>query len=205
MSLETLGSSKTRPAYVPKIGALALPDAIQLTPEAIVLMAQRRLEELDGQLQARLDALDSRSDASQHNARQQQVMSAIRDIAQSHEDNQYRFGTLLEREITIDGQTATVQELISEFGMETYLQGEFDRLAGRRADDPTSTGDPLTIARIDDIAERIRLDGQTLGAENEVLMMEVQSLTQQRSQVVTMSTQILNKLFESQNTIARNI
>lgn len=64
----------------------------------------------------------------------------------------------------------------------------------------TITGTSLTAS-----IERMQSEGRRMNSGNEVLMVRMQSAMQQRSQSVTMATQMLKSINDSSNSIAQNI
>ncbi|MFK8000145.1 MAG: hypothetical protein AB8H86_11155 [Polyangiales bacterium] len=72
--------------------------------------------------------------------------------------------------------------------------------AGNAYQSDTVTGTSLSAS-----IDRMQSEGRRMNSGNEVLMVRMQSAMQQRSQSVTMATQMLKSINDSSNSIAQNI
>ena len=75
----------------------------------------------------------------------------------------------------------------------------------REGQDIAFSVDTITGASLNATIERLQSEGRSMNSGNEVLMVRMQSAMQQRSQAVTMSTQMLKSINDSSNSIAQNI
>lgn len=63
----------------------------------------------------------------------------------------------------------------------------------------------VTATSLGSQIEKLKIEQQSINSSNELEMVGLQTLVQQRGQLVTMVTQMINKMFEAMNSITRNI
>lgn len=165
--------------------------ATPLTNEMILTMVRQRMSDIDNQLNLGMQDIQKNADLSAQIAEKQQLLRALREriVATSGaEGGKSMTAEQLSREtFNINGQILTYDEVMSRLG------------------EPRLEGATVSNAQLDELI-RIQ-DGRAkqVNSGNEMLMLQIQSLTQQRSQVIQLGTSLLKKLAEAEQSITRNI
>ncbi len=110
--------------------------------------------------------------------------------------------TARQEELWRDGSPETHAELIL---VSASLEGFEGKLRGVRSQLGESVEFSSTAQSFGTIVQSIQTEARAINSGNEMRMVQLQSLMQQRSQVISMSTQMLNKIHESEQAITRNI
>ncbi|MDH5490977.1 MAG: hypothetical protein OEY14_03295 [Myxococcales bacterium] len=168
------------------MGALEALESGSLTPEAVVALLQSRLGSLDAQITDRMNEIQGRAaDAMDLSGRLEKLRAL-----ESHIQAQGKKGKLSkDAEITLaDGSTVTAEALLEQLGLQTLIK------SNRISSEALGPQIEIVSARYKEI-----------NRENEQGMIELQSLTQQRQQVISLSTQLLSSIHQPLNQIINNI
>lgn len=163
---------------------------ISLNPEMVLHMVRRRLRDLDSQISGATDQLEQNTQRAELLTKQQQVLTAIRGAAASEGKIQP------DQEFDIDGMMIEID------GTEMLASAWLERVGL----DPTKY--PRSGTKIADLESRIENIKSLAGranSGNEMLMLQIQTLTQQRSQVIQLGTSLIKKIDDSSMAIARNV
>ena len=211
-----------------------------LTPTAIIMLLQTRLNSLDGEIEALMGDMDVRQRGSEAIARQTQALRTLRGAMSEVKKEPGKKVKLEDVQVIWDGRQMNGAELLNEVGLSERVavsEGLAGRLANKRAarDEALRNDNQSKVERLDgeiadieaQLAERgnarfngeERVSGNTIdqlieeiGSEQgqaqsgqELTMIRMQSTMQQRSQAVTLSTQMLKSITDSMQAIARNV
>jgi len=183
-------STPSLPGLPSVAGASA--SAASLTPEGILLTTQRRLQDLDRQIGNDMRALEDNTHAAEELSRRQQALQELRNEVGNREgfstEDGVRAGHL---EVEVDGVTYDLDALCERFGLDK------DRLHNE--------GEFVTIGAIDGALEVVKQQSRLINSGNEMRMLSIQTLTQQRTQVIQVATSLLAKIHEGEQAVSRNI
>lgn len=165
--------------------------AAPLTNEMILTMVRQRMSDIDNQLNLGMQEIQGNADLSTQIAEKQQLLRAIREriVAKSGaEGSKSLSAEELSRELfNINGQHLTYDQVMT------------------RLNEPRLVGATVSNAQLDDLIRIEDSRAKQVNSGNEMLMLQIQSLTQQRSQVIQLGTSLLKKLAEAEQSITRNI
>jgi hypothetical protein len=160
---------------------------ISLTPSAIVAMLQRRMNGLDSQISARITEMEGQQARISELQGKAEILLAVQ-AAANRDGNIYS-----DKEITIDGEKKTVEQWIALTGVQL-----------EKVDPGTST--PwYTSAALSAATKAIESDIKQANQGNELRMMDLQSLMQQRSSEISLATNMLKAVQEGTDAIVRNM
>lgn len=162
---------------------------ITLNPEMVLHMVRRRLKDLDEQISSATNQIESNTARSERLARQQEVLQAIK-------------GRAAEQDATEAGDTFSINGEMIKIGDETMLASAWLESVGL---DPTHYPDSTTIGELDATIQNLKSIASRVNSGNEMLMLQIQTLTQQRSQSIQLGTSLIKKIDEGSMSIARNI
>jgi len=160
---------------------------ISLTPSAIVAMLQRRMNGLDSQISARITEMEGQQEQIGALQSQAEILLAVQ--AEANPDGDIRS----DKPVTINGETKTAAEWIARTGV------SIGQVPGHRTA-PTYKSNALSAAT-KTIESRIKQANQG----NELRMMDLQSLMQQRSSEISLATNMLKAVQEGTDAIVRNM
>ena len=156
----------------------------------ILHMVRRRLRDLDTQISGATDELEQNTNRAELLARQQQVLTAIR-------------GSVGNDGVIDPQDTFDIEGRMITIGNETKLASAWLESVGLNPTDFPRGG--TTLQDLDARIDNIKTAAGRANSGNEMIMLRIQTLTQQRSQVIQLGTSLIKKLDESANSIARNI
>jgi hypothetical protein len=160
---------------------------ISLTPSAIVAMLQRRMNGLDSQISTRITEMEGQQAHLNELQGKAEILLAVQ-AAANRDGNIYS-----DKEITIDGEKKTVEQWIALTGVQL-----------EKVDPGTST--PwYTSAALSAATKAIESDIKQANQGNELRMMDLQSLMQQRSSEISLATNMLKAVQEGTDAIVRNM
>lgn len=166
-----------------------------ITPEMVILMARQRVDDMDQQIASHMDALEQASNDSQQLTRQQEALNQILAAAQAAgtgDEKKFDPNGLMIEIQNADGTTREIAAsvLLREVGHPPIrVNGE-----GK-----------ATVAQLETLINGVKIASRKINSSNEMRMMQIQTLTQQRTQVIQMSTNILQKLNEATSAIVGNL
>jgi hypothetical protein len=160
---------------------------ISLTPSAIVAMLQRRMNGLDSQISARITEMEGQQEQIGALQGKAEILLAVQ-AAANRDGNIYS-----NTEITIDGEKKTVEQWIALTGVQLAKV------------DPGTSTPWYTSAALSAATKAIESDIKQANQGNELRMMDLQSLMQQRSSEISLATNMLKAVQEGTDAIVRNM
>lgn len=183
-------SSVATPQFASSIGFDFGPDVnITLNPEMIIAMARGRLRDMDQQIAANMEQLQHNTDRAGRLTDQQK---ALNDVISDYQ----------ERSGTDDSDVVPIREHRMPDG-KLYI--DYLEEAGFTGLSHIDEGETVTLASLRSHLDGVKTELRKANSGNELLMMTIQTLTQQRSQIIQLSTNLIQKLDEASSTVARNI
>ncbi len=160
---------------------------ISLTPSAIVGMLQRRMNGLDSQISARITEMEGQQAHISELQGKAEILLAVQ-AAVNTDGNIFA-----NKEITINGETKKAEQWIAQTGVDVAQVIDAD-------DGNWYTGGVLSAA-----TKAIESDIKQANQGNELRMMDLQSLMQQRSSEISLATNMLKAVQEGTDAIVRNM
>ena len=168
-----------------------------VSPEGIILMLQQRMKDVDTQIFATTARLESNTNKAQEISRQLETLYALREQASEggstktiKMDDSAAASLVTVNDVTASaGDTLVNADLIGELSTRTDGDGD---VCYHKSD-------------IDDLINKKKQEIQTVNSGNELGMVELQNLMQQRSQVISLGTNLLKTLNETQSNIISNM
>jgi hypothetical protein len=198
-----------------------------LTPSAIMHLLRRRMSDMDGQIDSIIGEIEFNTGLSETIQEQVRGLTAIKAAMANQQpdgDVTVKLGAV---RVEWEGAEMGADELINLLGISgsvgalrsdenksiENLEGraaggserQFARQALELGQDATFSSDTVTGSSFQSSIDRLQSEGRSMNSGNEVLMVRMQSAMQQRSQSVTMATQMLKSINDSSNSIAQNI
>ncbi|MFT5357468.1 MAG: hypothetical protein ACI9KE_004705 [Polyangiales bacterium] len=198
-----------------------------LTPSAIMHLLRRRMSDMDGQIDSIIGEIEFNTGLSETIQEQVRGLTAIKAAMANQQpdgDVAVKLGAV---RVEWEGAEMGADELINLLGISgsvgalrsdenksiENLEGraaggserQFARQALELGQDATFSTDTVTGSSFQSSIDRLQSEGRSMNSGNEVLMVRMQSAMQQRSQSVTMATQMLKSINDSSNSIAQNI
>jgi hypothetical protein len=160
---------------------------VSLTPSAIVAMLQRRMSGLDSQISARITEMEGQQEHIGALQEKAETLLAVQ-AAANREGNIFAH-----TEVTIGGETKTAEEWISRTGIDVAQVMDAD------------SGDWYTSAALGAATKTVESQIKQANQGNELRMMDLQSLMQQRSSEISLATNMLKAVQEGTDAIVRNM
>ncbi len=189
----------TGPAVVSSVD---LSDFATLSPEMILYVAKKRMEDIDGQVRASMSDLEvSQADSKKIGEKIRGLRELQEHLAASGKEGIYIEPNDTDKSHNFvasgDGKTQTAKELLESHGivLEEDIKSSMGP-HGRRS---------IQAETIDAAIKKLEDDQRELNTGNELRMVKLQSLMQQRTQIVTLATNLLQKLDEGAQAITRNL
>lgn len=162
---------------------------VALNPEMILHMVRRRLRDLDTQISGATDELEQNTNRAELLSRQQQVLTAIR-------------GAVGQEGVLEDDDDFSIGGRMIKIGDTEMLASAWLESVGL---DPMDFPPGTKLRKLDSEIDNIKTAAGRANSGNEMIMLRIQTLTQQRSQVIQLGTSLIKKLDEGSMSIARNI
>lgn len=175
----------------------ATPQLMSLNPAMIVFVLQQRLGDLDAQIATQVTAIEDNSKKASRLAEAVEHLQHMHSEAVARDADHDGTKKFEPSEIVVTvmvGNTPTemnIDELADYYGMERIPVGE--------------DNGKFTAESLGTFVDKVKGELRTLNSGNEMRMVQLQSLTQQRSQAISMSTQLLSAMNDSMKQIAGNI
>lgn len=170
-----------------------------LTPAALMMMLRIRLGDLDEQINGAMGEIEDNTRNSEEIQEKLAALNAVESaLGDIGDDDNMR---LNEIEVTFQGRTYTADELIEEYGIEEFRVGSDSLIQDGNVDGDTR----ITRQHVTAAKEALQSKARRINSKNEMLMVQLQSSMQQRTQIITMTTQALSALNEGMKSISQNI
>ncbi|MEM1417116.1 MAG: hypothetical protein AAGH15_19620 [Myxococcota bacterium] len=158
--------------------------ADHMTPEQLLLLAQRTMAGLDAQIASKMEEITERVEAAEGVMRDQELVNAIRSY------------------MTSEGAT----EPDDEVPMNRRLAGG-QTLAEALAtlDLPNDLGENLSVRELENVSATLETRASQINASSERDSLALQTLISQRAQSMTLFSQTLSSVLQSGKDIAGNI
>jgi hypothetical protein len=158
-----------------------------MTPEMVLMLARRRLADLDDTIQNGLDSIHEATKASEALLFRQEVLQALRTAATAN-------GNGPDTELVIDpAATITV-------GGAPMSVGEALAQAGI-----TDLGAKVKISALDSRLEQVKTEQKRQGSRTEMQMMELQQLMGQRTQTIQLCSNVSKTLLDGASSVIGNM
>ncbi len=179
-------------------------DHIAFTPDLIVATVRQRLRSLDSELGEKIDRLEDNANAAELlNNRQRNVSSARRALARlaDPETGEINLADVYNApQIKIDGEMKNFFQALRDLGL---LDNAEPPLV---PDVPLDLSEhSILLSNVDSVMNELQSEARSMNSGNELLMLSIQTLTQQRSQVIQLGTSLVQKVSQSEQAIAQNI
>lgn len=159
-----------------------------LTPDMIIMLAQRRLNDLDRQIEGGMSAIEGATTQSEALAYRTQVLEGLRQQAMTRGSNP---DTKLRAEatttITVGGEQMSISSALES--------------AGLTIDDLQNT----TLGQIDSMLEQVKSESKRITSRNEMQMMQLQTAMGQRTQAIQLCTNMLKTLADGSASVIGNM
>lgn len=173
---------------------------VALTPGAIIALLMTRLNDVDGQIDGMMKEIETntaRSEAVQRTVQGLQNLKTAMAAENGDPNEQVDIdgdgsaGSVVV--VNFEGRDYTVRELVSALELNEELPYGGDN------------GDTLTGSAVDALIQSLSSRARSMNSNNEVLMVQMQSAMQQRTQAVTMSTNCIKSLNDAASGVVANI
>lgn len=158
-----------------------------MTPEMVLMLARRRLADLDDTIQNGLDSIHEATKASEELLFRQEVLQALRTAATAN-------GNGPDTKLTID-PAATIS-----VGGATMSVGDALAQAGI-----TDLGAEVKISALDSRLEQVKTEQKRQGSRTEMQMMELQQLMGQRTQTIQLCSNVSKTLLDGASSVIGNM
>ncbi len=166
-----------------------------ISPEMILAMARQRLNDLDNQIAGSLERLQNNTQTSEVLTRQQEALNSILAEAQKTGTAEDTLVDLHDLKFMVDVPGGGTREVNGH---------DILNAAGHPGINPNDSGQ-INIGQINSTIQAVKQQSTRVNSSNEMLMMTIQTLTQQRTQVIQMSTNLITKLNEGMSGIVGNL
>lgn len=170
------------------LGALAGHEGIgadgQVTPEQLLLLAQRTMAGLDAQISQKMEDITERVEAAESVMRDQELVNSIRTYMTAEGATDPDDTVLLTQ--TLDG-SLTIEDALDALGYSGSL------------------GSNLSVRELENISKELETRASRINASSERDSLALQTLISQRSQSMTLFSQALSSVLQSGKDIAGNI
>lgn len=178
------------------------------SPELVLYMANKRMSDIDGQVRTSMKELDSAYSQSEKVGKTIQVLRKL-------EENMEGKGSIRSTDYIETPQgSMSVEDYCNLNGVdfETDIVGKWVKLE-QRISKEDENGERKIITHAFEISGKSiesAIDGfeekqKEINTGNELRMVKLQSLMQQRTQILTLATNLLQKLDEGTQSIVRNL
>lgn len=179
---EALGAAVFEMLQPAHLGGVA-----SMTPEMVLMLARRRLADLDDTIQNGLDSIHEATKASEALLFRQEVLQALRTAATAN-------GNGPDTELVID-PAATIS-----VGGATMSVGDALAQAGI-----TDLGAQVKISALDSRLEQVKTEQKRQGSRTEMQMMELQQLMGQRTQTIQLCSNVSKTLLDGASSVIGNM
>ena len=181
----------------------------RVSPEAIVLVAQRRMDDLDGQVETFVNALDRHTAQANYLRTKSQLLHEIHSIATKDR-------IVLDDPISWPGADEPIalrEALLREDALASEIRGELDLTRTALEDRVVVHGKEtekyklrhLDAKKVEATLNQVRAEITKINSNNEMQMVRLQTLMQQRQQLVLMATNLTKSLHEGNEAVIRNL
>ena len=165
---------------------------VSLNPAMIMAMLQRRMTGLDSQISASVSAMEAQQRGITELQAKCETILAIKAVAGP--DGDVSYSTL----VTVHGETKSVRDWLAD--SDIHVAEISHRSEGSAHDFNHYKGAGLQAA-----LEGLQTEIKKLNQGNEMKMMDLQSLMQQRSSEISLATNMLKSVQDGTDAIVRNI
>lgn len=158
-----------------------------MTPEMVLMLARRRLADLDDNIQNGLDSIHAATKASEALLFRQEVLQALRTNASANGNGPDTKLTIdPEATITVGGATMKMGDALAQAGI-------------------TDLGAEVKISALDSRLEQVKTEQKRQGSRTEMQMMELQQLMGQRTQTIQLCSNVSKTLLDGASSVIGNM
>ena len=184
-----------------------------VSPEGILAVVGKRLREMDSQIASQLEEINSNSGKAKEISDQLKALYKLKEHAKTKHDGYSEKSVSLDATkevrpkdlIEDNGELISVREYIERHDLGDLLS-TFETM-GKMNDGSGKMGE-FDFVSVGEIETTIEVQKQTLtdvNSGNELRMIALQSVMQQRTQVITLGTNLMKSLHEASEGVIRNI
>lgn len=194
------------PSIAGLAGLLATPDYAGLSDESILAMLQSRMNDLDGQISSVTRQLESATAEASRIGGEIQKLAALREVADAHHgsDGQYDMGK--------DLSEAEINRICDAFGIDrSSIPGGEDGVIvlgdvfANVEVNGTNLSTVQTTTGMQSFSESLNEELRQCNSGNEQAMVKLQSVMQQRTQVVQMCSNMMKANDEARDGVVGNL
>jgi hypothetical protein len=184
-----------------------------VSPEGILAVVGKRLREMDSQIASQLEEINSNSGKAKEISDQLKALYKLKEHAKTKHDGYSEKSVSLDATkevrpkdlIEDNGELISVREYIERHDLGDLLS-TFETMG--KVNDGSGKMGEFDFVSVGEIETTIEVQKQTLtdvNSGNELRMIALQSVMQQRTQVITLGTNLMKSLHEASEGVIRNI
>lgn len=190
--------------------AVAAAIAAGVSPESLLAIVGTRLREMDSQIATSIAELNNRSSAAKGVSDQLKALYKLK----AHAEKSYSKDSVTvdagkgRREsdlIEDDGELISVAKFIDKHELEGLLSTFEDYASCKNGSGMKDTFTFIKTSTIASVIETKKQELTDINSGNELSMIALQSQMQQRTQVITLGTNLMKQLHEASESVIRNI
>ncbi|MEZ4255401.1 MAG: hypothetical protein R3A78_06745 [Polyangiales bacterium] len=173
--------------------------------DVILYMLQKRMADVDGQISDAMHALEDRTNRSNEISKQIEVLQQMQVKGKAGSTKQITIDASLKsaETLTIDGKKMSPLDAMKEVGLD---QDDFTlKQRTEIVDGKVVKLHAITMGQLETMVTKKREEITQINSGNELDMVRLQTLMQQRTQILTLGSNLLKSLNEAQESIIRNI
>lgn len=201
-----------------------LMNEVGFSPEMILYIANKRMNDIDGQVRSSMAELDATHTESKKVSEQIQALRTLQEHVTKYGieggvrlDGEGKFGEKNGMHmIELNGKSVTIREFLEAHDIDPKLLGEKTATHVENPNDPKDwlrlgedhfkeTYQHADLGSLDSKIKNLEEKQKEINTGNELRMVKLQSLMQQRTQILTLATNLLQKLDEGSQSIVRNL
>ena len=170
-----------------------------VTPESIIMMLRMRMNDVDNQVSQITSQVTEKTNKAQELSRQLEALYALKEqcAAGGSATSMYAAATddTPTSQMELNGKMVSAHEYLQSFGIG-------DELKAKKGEGNYAV---YTTSQIDTLIDKKKQEIQTVNSGNELAMVQLQNLMQQRSQVISLGSNLLKSLNETKDSIIHNM
>jgi hypothetical protein len=177
-------------AHEAEIEALVSSGAV--TPELLLQLAQNRLQDLDGQIRDVMAKMNERTELARSTSERLSMLRDAMSAMSSRYDSNGNFGgNPLTDTVVFRGETMTVNELANRLHQSGVDSAGAASIGGR--------------ANLQNLIDAAGDELREINSGNELLMISLQSTMQQRTAIISSTTNLLKAIDEGNDAVVANL
>ena len=181
-------------------GALDGLSSAALTPEMILLMMQRRLDDIDSQISTEIAGIEARADQGRELAEDLELLGLLQAAVSDAQGSEKDAPDLEDVSLEYKGETysgESLEALLERSGMTDFPT--------RRQDEEGASYSPITATTLGHYISTKQAVQKKINSQNDIAMSRLQAATGLRGQTIQLGSNLLNHLNETAMMAVRNI